>query len=425
MAFEQNPSINVSTIDGANATFKITTHGNSFFSLGETHLNETQMADLEIRGLPFRHDGDRKVVSIGYDYLFWEGGGKICALIKNISNVTTLGDIPKHVISKQHPPIINLTLNCENLMSNTGNWITAIYHLRLASALGRVDFQFQCSTGMALVGSSMLPWLSGYFAAPSNDTWPYDLGWPDPKQACTKDFRKLPLQHLSHEIQKDMRRISVAMLGRREVVTGHNYHPTDTSHNDWGGLHNVSKFLNRMDLEVDDAAIHFRCGDVFGLTNKDVYGLIKFREYVVRIPNETTRSIGIYTQPFDVALLREADRGAAGNCRKIVGVLVHYLQKAFPAARIIVRNTPDDTIPLTYARLTMASQTITSMSTFGIFPAIATFGQGYYQKSGRQNRFASSIPSLLPNFHEMDGPMMSSPSIRKAKWDDIVKFLTE
>ena len=81
-------------------------------------------------------------------------------------------------------------------------------------------------------------------------------------------------------------------------------------------------------------------------------------------------------------------------------------------------------MPLSYARMTMAAQTITSMSTFGVFPAIGSFGEGFYQKSGRQNRFAQEVAALLPNFSFMDGPILSSPAIRKSSWTDIIAFLT-
>ena len=51
----------------------------------------------------------------------------------------------------------------------------------------------------------------------------------------------------------------------------------------------------------------------------------------------------------------------------------------------------------------MASQTITTISTFGIFPAMGSLGDGYFKPSGRQNRFARDVPQVLPNFHELAG----------------------
>ncbi len=364
--------------------------------------------------------------SVGVDFLFWLGKNKICDFIRNITGVSILGtEEPDYLGEERHPPLVNLTLQCEDLGSNTGNWITAIYHLRLVAALGRVDFQFQCETGMDSAEVSILPWLSGRFPAPLSSDWPYDYGWPDPDRVCSEVYAKLPLHHLAHEMRHDMRRMAVTILGPRD------FNSSDLKHS-YGELQEAlrrrppsSITYPRTDLEIDDAAIHFRCGDVFGETKKDVYGLIKFREYVERIPNETTRSIGIHTQSFNISLLREADQDTVHDCEKVVHILVMYLQRVYPNATISIRNTMDDTIPISYARMTMAAQTITSMSTFGIFPAIGSFGDGYFQKSGRQNRFAHELPRVLPNFHIMDGPILSSPSIRKSQWKDIVKFLTE
>jgi hypothetical protein len=362
---------------------------------------------------------ERSVYQIGFDYMFWSKGSKLCQAIRNVTGVDELGDEPHYFTEKKPPPLFNFTLNCTGLPASTGNWITAFYMMKLTAAAGRVDLQFQCHTGMENLETDLLPWFTGYYPAPTNDTWPYDFGWPEAKAACTGVYRNVPLHHMTRGIQHDMRRIAVAILGPRGF---------DTSSLDLTQLENLLGGIEEKpfdtQLDIDDAAIHFRCGDVFGITNKNYYGLIKFKEYVQRIPNET-RSIGIHTQPFDEKLVRPIDREPTEQCKKAVFVLVDYLQKAFPNTKITIRNTENDTLPLTYARLTMAAQTIVSMSTFGIFPAIGTFGEGFYQKSGGQNRFAKNVAEILQNFHTMEGPIISSPDIRDADWKDIVKFLTE
>lgn len=364
------------------------------------------------------------VFDIGYDYVFWEGKGKICKLLKNITHVSVLGqDTPSYILAKESPPIVNLTWPCEEMMSNTGNWITGFYHLRLACALAQVDFHFQCSSGMKLASQSVLPWLTGVYSVPERDesnTWPYDFGWPDPDNVCAKTYKKLPIHHLTRVIQRDMREIAVSILGSRNE-SGREIKVTFRALPE---LPSIEPFRSWKEADVDDAAIHFRCGDVFGGTGKDVYGFIKFKEFVDRMPKETTRTIGIHTQPFETKRLREADKDAARDCKKVVHLLVDTLQREFPNTTVSIRNTQEDTIPLTYARLTMAFQSITTMSTFGIFPAIGCFGDGYFQVSGRQNKFAHYVPELLPNFHNMTGPILSSPSIRKTNWEGVANFLT-
>jgi hypothetical protein len=50
----------------------------------------------------------------------------------------------------------------------------------------------------------------------------------------------------------------------------------------------------------------------------------------------------------------------------------------------------------------MGNISITSLSSFGIFPVIGTFGQGYFQKGNRGvNPFATFIPSYLDNVKQM------------------------
>lgn len=62
----------------------------------------------------------------------------------------------------------------------------------------------------------------------------------------------------------------------------------------------------------------------------------------------------------------------------------------------------------------MAKQSFTTLSSFGIFPVVGTFGEGYFQKGNRGvNPFATYIPNYLPNLHEMNAPVKSSAEIRR------------
>ena len=155
------------------------------------------------------------------------------------------------------------------------------------------------------------------------------------------------------------------------------------------------------------------------------YGFIKFDEYKSRIFPEA-RTIGILTQPFDTDLLRLQDRPKAQDCKRLVLGLVEYLSNSFPNSTVTIRNSPNDTLPLTWARLIMANQTIVGISTFGIFPAIGTFGQGYFQRGvGRLNGFNVHIPDILNNTHLMDAPVLTSFTAKKIGIDGIAKWVVE
>jgi len=228
-----------------------------------------------------------------------------------------------------------------------------------------------------------------------------------------------PLHYATHAIQKDMRRLAVLVLGA--VREGR-----DIS-------------LNGLDLppilppplyprtEIDDVALHFRCGDVLGGPSAHgFYGIIKFDEYKRQISPEA-QSIGIHTQSFDPSLVRGEDRDKTHNCHLVVLALLNYLKSAFPDALVTVRNTPDDTnIPLTWARMVMANQTFVSLTTFGIFSAISTFGQGYAQRGNTYvNPFVEHVPNILANIHIMDAPILSSSDIKKMSIDQVIQWLVE
>jgi hypothetical protein len=109
------------------------------------------------------------------------------------------------------------------------------------------------------------------------------------------------------------------------------------------------------------------------------------------------RSIGIVTQPYDdndgpqksAAADKEQPHQSRAwdssavkrrRCRIVVTDFALYLAGRFPAARVAVHNRPGDTIALTYARMILANQTIAGISTFGVFPSIASFGTGYIRR---------------------------------------------
>jgi hypothetical protein len=65
----------------------------------------------------------------------------------------------------------------------------------------------------------------------------------------------------------------------------------------------------------------------------------------------------------------------------VVEKLVECLQGLYPKTRISIRNDPDtEPLPVADTRLILAKQAFTSLSSFGIFPVIATHGRRYFQQ---------------------------------------------
>ena len=89
----------------------------------------------------------------------------------------------------------------------------------------------------------------------------------------------------------------------------------------------------------------------------------------------TLKRIGIVTQPFI-----DNDDDSSDRCCILIEDLVKYLQERFSHAIITIHNGPKETTALAYARMIMANQTYGGISSFGIFPVVATFGQGYIRQ---------------------------------------------
>ena len=112
------------------------------------------------------------------------------------------------------------------------------------------------------------------------------------------------------------------------------------------------------------------------------FGLMKFSGFSKWI-SPSARSIGIVTQPFEVSgQTRKEDSGASKRqkCKDLVLAFTDHLTAKFPSARISIHNGVNETIALSFARMIMANQTIVGISSFGVFPALTSFGTGYIRK---------------------------------------------
>eukprot|EP00592_Proboscia_alata_P000329 CAMPEP_0194375512 /NCGR_PEP_ID=MMETSP0174-20130528/24049_1 /TAXON_ID=216777 /ORGANISM="Proboscia alata, Strain PI-D3" /LENGTH=406 /DNA_ID=CAMNT_0039155769 /DNA_START=120 /DNA_END=1340 /DNA_ORIENTATION=- len=366
----------------------------------------------------------QKVFEITHEHMFWRKGmSKLCPLLRNATNVTNLHWNNSFPLKLSEPqPLFNLVANCSQIIIGfgSGNWITGFYMVRIAASLARVDLKFQCRKGMQNHQNELLPWFTGYYRATDDDKWPLDLEPPTEEMSCTEKYNDIPLHLASYFIQSDMRRIAVAVMGDQGY---------DTSSLDLNMIQSVLQQYNisaaplAPNAKLDEVAIHFRCGDVLGGAHRDDFGIIKFDEYKKQIFSDT-RSIGIMTQPFDPSMLRRFDRSKTKQCKQVVYLLVDYLKEGFPNASVTIHNGANDTLPITYGRLVMANQTITSLSSFGIFPTMGTFGDGYFQKGNRGvNPFSTRVPKVLRNTHVMNAPVMSSMQIFKKGLNETIKFL--
>lgn len=179
-------------------------------------------------------------------------------------------------------------------------------------------------------------------------------------------------------------------------------------------------------IELDDVVLHFRCGDLIE-SNHPSFGFMKFESYSRHLlPNVT--SIGIVTQPLNgdgTAQLRLRDRGKRRRerCIIVVHAFVEHLQTHFPAARVSIRNNANETIALTFARMIMAKQTVVGITTFGVFPAVATFGMAYIRRPDFlrcPNRWLlrPDVETIVDNVKLIDEPRLMAVQCKRLWGND-------
>ena len=290
-------------------------------------------------------------------------------------------------------------------------------------ATGRTAFLYSCgSDAFEERAQNVYPWISSY-SPPRGTVAPLEgmvilpTSLTSNSSFCPgNSARNLvgneewPLKFVIPLMNLDLRRMAVATVGvphkdhpsaefERKYLDPEAEQPPFTPTPSTGQIHQVpihDYFENGPlypNVELDDVAIHYRCGDVLMGGNGPFY-FPKYEAYAQNISPEA-RSIGIVTQPFETVegqqyRTRDKLEESGARCSLMVNGLVDYLQPRFPNAKISIRNEKQETLTLAYSRLVMANQSFGLIpSTFSIFPVIAAFGQGYLTKP--DNRMAGSF----------------------------------
>ena len=106
-------------------------------------------------------------------------------------------------------------------------------------------------------------------------------------------------------------------------------------------------------------------------------------------------------------------------------LLVDYLHEHVVDKDIPIRilNGPNEILPLAYARMVFVKQAFTSLSMFGIFPVMTTYGQGYFQKGTRGfNPFAKHLLLFMPNMHMMTRRYLTTKAMSEMKLQDTLNW---
>lgn len=123
---------------------------------------------------------------------------------------------------------------------------------------------------------------------------------------------------------------------------------------------------------VPDVAIHYRCGDNF----VGHYGFLPFSAFKRYVPEGAKT---IYVLADKRGRKTDAKQHRAAKCDAIFSALFDYLRAAFPSASVVIRRGDDLYHDL--LRLAFAETTICSVSTFCLWPAVASNHTAYFPQT--------------------------------------------
>ncbi len=268
-------------------------------------------------------------------------------------------------------------MNCAHLFESkkfgTGNVLRTFYNIRIVARLvGNVEVKMECGDALETRSSLVFPWLMGTFTSSNSSADSAQVSVI--ADACEK-FQPDNAPIIMGDIKYELRRMALSLVG-----VPYGGHPA---------AHFVKDELREellqipMDAsplfpntELDDVAIHFRCGDIIERRFHPNYSYVRWSALAKLISSEA-RSIGIITQPFS-GQTRKVDRSNKRRCPRLVNALQTYLKKKFPKARVELRNSPDESVALAFTRLIMANQSFAGgVSTFYTMPFYAAFGTTY------------------------------------------------
>ena len=382
---------------------------------------------LRTDDVTFNHPYPPEIVTISNDVIiknadlawnsYWWGDAGVC---ENMDMLTEM-------IEKDHPTkraMLNFTIDCNKLFHEdplgTGNWISAIYGIRLAALThGNIDVNMACTDGLNEKTDLIIPWLMGKWPARKSEQpfpWPHPdsvikpWGLPTMELACG-NYDKCPIGYMAPFMHYELQRMAVAIVG----IPDDNHPSAEFAKKYLWSDKNESEDVYQIPdpkpgdaplvpgIELDEVAIHFRCGDIMGGSHPS-FGFMKFTAYKKWVSPEA-KTIGIVTGPFKKD--SQTRGGVNSRCEPVVLELKKYLEQNFPSATVSIRNDGDETIALAYARLIMAKQTFASITSFGVFPVVGTFGTGYIKKPDFPkvpNKWIPLTSEMYDNLIMMDEP---------------------
>lgn len=289
------------------------------------------------------------------------------------------------------PVRMSFRLNCEQLFTHniygTGNVLLMFYNIRLIARLvGNVEVTMECTDAVATRSQLVVPWLMGSFAAT-----PSPGSSPNLKDACDS-LQPKTVHLIVDDIKYELRRMALSLVG-----VPYKNHPADKFVQEDSREKSLQVPMPTSPLlpgvELDDVAIHFRCGDIIEVRAHHKYRYARWSS-LAKLISPDARSIGIVTQPRN-GQVRGVDSSNRDRCPQLLEPMLAYFQKKFPRAKVSLRNSPEETIALAFTRFIMANQSLAGgFSTFYSMPFYATFGTAYEIEEGDSMISSESMMGL-------------------------------
>ena len=102
--------------------------------------------------------------------------------------------------------------------------------------------------------------------------------------------------------------------------------------------------------------------------------------------------------------------------------LQSFLEETYPNATITVRNGPEETLASSFARITLSRKTICSPSTFCLYPAIATLGEGHFANTDLYPFVHEIAAQPGSNIRVIEEDFLSTKRMREMSIGTILKF---
>ena len=212
------------------------------------------------------------------NHSYW-GKNKICDVISDDNlkaSTQSFGNVSRR-------NLLNLTFSCDELFHTsglgTGNWISALYAIRLAAAVaGRksIDLLASCTDALENKHELILPWIMGFWRPDYVLSQILDgasLLSPSKQKVCG-GYNDVPLGYMLPIMKYELRRMAIALIGvpnadHPSARFAEKYLWANVSSNGKSEYQSVMQVPNPEkdeaplfeNVPIDDAIVHFRCGE--------------------------------------------------------------------------------------------------------------------------------------------------------------------